>query len=108
MLAISRHPITFYGADGRLPAIGILLYSMISIPGELLDMPVLFIVGAVLMLLCVHAASYRYILPLRVDKKIVLAVSILFFATLATLYNPTQIILRNFLKLYVIDLTLYR
>ena len=82
----------------RLPALGFLAYSVISIAAHLLDMRGLLTTGGMLVLLCVCVAWCRSTMAVRIDKSVELVLCILLLAVFTTLCDPTYTLLHNLLK----------
>lgn len=86
----------------RLPGLGFLLYSVISVAAHLLDARGLLSVGGTLVLLCVCIAWCRSTMAVRVDKTVELVLCILLLAIFTTLRDPTQTVFHNLFKHAVI------
>jgi len=82
----------------RLPGLGFLLYSVISIAAHLLDIRGLLAVGGMLVFLCVCIAWCRSTMAVRVDKTVELVLCILLLAIFTTLRDPTHTVFQNLLK----------
>lgn len=82
----------------RLPGLGFLAYSVISIAAHLLDVRSLLTVGGMLVFLCVCIAWCRSTMAVRVDKTVELVLCILLLAIFTTLCDPTHTVFQNLLK----------
>jgi O-antigen ligase len=82
----------------RLPGLGFLLYSVISIAAHLLGARGLLSVGGMLVFLCVCIAWCRSTMAVRVDKTVELVLCILLLAIFTTLCDPTHTVFQNLLK----------
>lgn len=86
----------------KLPGLGFLLYSAISIAAHLLGARGLLSVGGMLVLLCVCIAWCRSTMAVRIDKTVELVLGILLLAIFTILCDPTYTVFHNLLKHAVI------
>ena len=81
---------------------GFFIYCMIGMAAHLLGAPALLVIAGGLMFLSVLAAGGQTLVRLRIDASVALVLCILVLAFVPTLYDPTNTIAHNLLKLAVV------